>query len=194
MIKEDEIMLVKALKKGDVKAFDNLFSEYGSRIYHFTYGYLKSKEDAEEVVQEVFIRIWKNRKDLKPDLSFKAYLFKIAYNLIIETFQKVRREQAYKDTLIDEAIVFSPELEEQLNYQALLEKVEKIIDELPTRQKEVLVKKRIEGQSVKDISMQLGITPKTVENHLTEALKNLKKQLGENSISAMLFFHIFITT
>ena len=171
MIKEDEIMLVKALKKGDVKAFDNLFSEYGSRIYHFTYGYLKSKEDAEEVVQEVFIRIWKNRKDLKPDLSFKAYLFKIAYNLIIETFQKVRREQAYKDTLIDEAIVFSPELEEQLNYQALLEKVEKIIDELPPRQKEVLVKKRIEGQSVKDISMQLGITPKTVENHLTEALK-----------------------
>ncbi len=184
-LKEDEILLVKALQKGDVKAFDILFSEYGNRLFYFTLGYLKSKEDAEEVVQEVFIRVWKNRKDLKPALSFKAYLFKIAYNLIIETFQKMRREKAYMDTLIDEAIVFSPELEEQLSYQALLEKVEKIIEGLPARQKEVLVKRRVEGHPVKYISLQLGISPKTVENHLTEALKNLKKQLNKESISAI---------
>ncbi len=74
--------LLSALKNDDVKAFDKLFSDYGKRLYYFALGYLKSKEEAEGVVQEVFLRIWRNRKQINPDLSFKAYIFKIAYHYV----------------------------------------------------------------------------------------------------------------
>lgn len=187
-----DIELVKKLQKSDVEAFDKLFSNYGKRLYHFAYGYLKSKEDAEGVVQEVFLRVWRNRKQLKSDLSFKAYLFKIAYHHILELFEQINRRQAYQHQIIDETVSFTDDTNERLNYQILLEKVETLIGKLPTRQREILIKRKKEGIPVKEIAEQLGISPKTVENHLTEALKNIKKGLGEEDISAMLFFLLFV--
>jgi RNA polymerase sigma-70 factor (ECF subfamily) len=182
---------MSALKNGDVKAFDKLFAGYGKRLYHFAYGYLKSKEEAEEVVQEVFLRIWRNRKHLNPDLSFKAYLFKIAYHYILELFEHLNRENAHKHQIIEESLVFTDQTNDRLNYQILLEKVEKLIEKLPSRQKEILLKRKKEGIPVKEIAKQLGISPKTVENHLTEAIKNLKNELGKEDISVLLFFLFF---
>ncbi|NOR75093.1 MAG: RNA polymerase sigma-70 factor [Draconibacterium sp.] len=184
--------LIIALKNSNAKAFDKLFAEYGKRLYHFAYGYLKSKENAEGVVQEVFLKIWRNRKQLKPDLSFKAYLFKIAYHHILELFEQINRRQAYCHKIIDEAVLFTDETNDRLNYHILLEKVESLIQKLPPRQKAILLKRKKEGIPVKEIASQLGISSKTVENHLTEALKNLKKGLGEEEISSMLFFLLFI--
>jgi RNA polymerase sigma-70 factor (ECF subfamily) len=172
--KNKEALLVKALRNSDVQAFDELFSLYGSKIYNFTYGYLKVKEDAEEVVQEVFFRVWKNRKKLNPELSFRAYIFKIAYHYIIEFFEVVSHKRDYKDNLIEESVKFTPKLDERIDYQNLLNKVDEIIEHLPLRQKEILIKRRKEGQPIKKIANDLGISPKTVENHLTEALKMLK--------------------
>lgn len=181
----NEILLVNRLKKGDNKAFDELFSLYGNRLYYFSYGYLKSKEDAEEVVQEVFLRIWRNRTNLKPELSFKAYLFKISYHFILEFFERIYRHEAYKDQLTEDSAKFTAEIEERLDYQLLLEKVERQIDQLPSRQRDILIKCRKEGLSVKEIASQLGITPKTVENHLTAALKTIRRQLGEDVITTV---------
>jgi RNA polymerase sigma-70 factor (ECF subfamily) len=183
--------LLSALKNGDVKAFDKLFADYGKRLYHFAYGYLKSREDAEGLVQEVFLKIWKNRDNLNPDLSFKAYLFKIAYHFILEFFEKNNRQKAYQHQLLEETIEFTDETNERLNYQMLLEKVETLIEKLPSRQKEILLKRKKEGIPVKEIAEQLGISPKTIENHLTEAIKNLKNGLGKEDISVLLLFFFF---
>ena len=181
-----------ALKNDDIKAFDNLFEEYGKRLYHFAYGYLKSKDDAEEIVQEVFLKVWRNRKQLKPDLSFKAYIFKIAYHQILEILKQINRSQAYRHEIIDESILFNDDTNTRLNYQMLLEKVESLIQKLPSRQKEILLKRKKEGIPVKEIATQLGVSPKTVENHLTQALKSIKKDLGEEELSALLFFLLFV--
>ena len=181
-----------ALKNDDIKAFDNLFDEYGKRLYHFAYGYLKSKDDAEEIVQEVFLKVWRNRKQLKPDLSFKAYIFKIAYHHILEILKQINRSQAYRHEIIDESIFFNDDTNTRLNYQMLLEKVESLIQKLPSRQKEILLKRKKEGIPVKEIATQLGVSPKTVENHLTQALKSIKKDLGEEELSALLFFLLFV--
>lgn len=182
-----EINCLHALKKGDSAAFDKLFSNYGKRLYYFAYGYLKSKQEAEGVVQEVFLKIWRNREQINPELSFKAYIFKIAWHHILELFEQNTRQQAYRHKIIEEAIEFTDETNERLNYQMLLEKVEKLIQKLPARQMEILLKRKKEGIPVKDIAIQLGISPKTVENHLTEAIKNLKNGLGKDEISGMLF-------
>jgi len=71
----DDSILVDNLKKGDLQAFDQLFKKYGERLYGFALRYLKSEADAEELVQEAYIKIWENRKNLKKDSSFKSYLF-----------------------------------------------------------------------------------------------------------------------
>ena len=183
-----EVNCLHALKNGDAAAFDKLFSEYGKRLYFFAYGYLKSKVEAEGVVQEVFLRIWRNRQHINPELSFKAYLFKIAYHHILELFEQNTQRQAYRHKILDETVEFTDETNERLNYQILLEKVETLIQKLPTRQKEILLKRKKEGIPVKEIASQLGISPKTVENHLTEAIKNLKSGLGKDEISGIMFF------
>lgn len=187
-----EKIYLTALKNDDVKAFDHLFADYGKRLYYFAYGYLKSKEEAEGVVQEVFLRIWRNRKQLNPDKSFKAYLFTIAYHYILELFKQMNKKQAYQHEIIDDVVQFTNDTNERLNYQMLLEKVELLIEKLPPRQKQILLKRKKEGIPVKEIASQLNISPKTVENHLTEALKNIKSGLGKEEISAMLFFMMFI--
>jgi RNA polymerase sigma-70 factor (family 1) len=183
---------VSSLKKGDANAFDELFQLYGKRLYHFSLGYLKSKPEAEEVVQEVFMKIWHNRTSLNPELSFNAYLFKIAYRQIAEKFRKISLEKKYLHDIASETLVFSEEMDERTNYQSLLGLVEKLIDRLPPRQKEILVLRRIEGLSVNDIAQRLEIAPKTVEHHITEAIKNVKSGLDPENIAGLLFFVLFL--
>lgn len=102
-----ESFWVSSLKKGDATAFDELFRLYGKRLYHFSLGYLKSKTDAEEVVQDVFLKIWHNRASLEPDLSFNAYLFKIAYRQIAERFRKNFQEKKYLHDIASETLDFT---------------------------------------------------------------------------------------
>ena len=79
---------VKKFALGDFNAFDALFKLYNKKLYHFALSLLKSSEDAEDVVQEVFVRIWQNRDNIKPGHSFKSFLFTIAYNIIGHTLDK----------------------------------------------------------------------------------------------------------
>ena len=136
-------------------------------------------------MQEVFLRIWRNRNKLKPELSFKAYLFKITYHCILEIFKQNSSRQFYLHAVTSEAIHFTEEMNERLNYQMLLEKVDFLIRQLPPRQQEILIKRKKEDLPVKEIANQLNISPKTVENHLTEALKKIRQGLGENNIKSM---------
>ena len=189
---EIEKLWVSRLKDGQVEAFDYLFDLYGKRLYHFANGYLKSNEESEEVVQDVFLKIWNNREQLKPGFSFRAYLFKIAYNRIQELFLKINRDKAYQHELINSTVDFSNNMEERMDYHSILELVEQLIKELPERQRQVLVLKRKEGLAVKKIAEKLDISPKTVENHLNEALKKLKEGLRDEKIAGLLFLSLFL--
>lgn len=183
---------VISLTQGNQEAFRNLFGEYARRIFVFARGYLKSNEEAEEVVQEVFVKIWNVRASINTELSFKSYLFKITYNYIRELFLKKARENSYKHDLLDFAVDFDNRTEEKIDYQSLLELVEGLIDRLPPRQKEVIILKKKDGLPVKEIAVLLNISPRTVEKHLSEALKFLKTELSEEHIAGLLFFSLFL--
>ena len=183
---------VIALKEGDQKAFKNLFEEYAKRIFVFAKGYLKSNQEAEEVVQEVFIKVWNVRDSINTSLSFKSYLFKITYNYVREIFLKKGRENTYKHELLDASVDFDNRTEERIDYHSLLELVEQLIDQLPPRQKEIVILKRKRGLPVKEIASLLEISPRTVEKHLSEALKTLKQGLSAENIAGLLFFSLFL--
>lgn len=186
---------VEALQRDDVKAFEYLFSHFAKRLYYFAFGYLKCKEDAEEIVQDVFYKIWTNRKSLKPELSFKAYIFKIAYRRINELFVKAVQDKSYRQEIISTSLDFDDNLDERTDYHSLLELVDRTVSGLPPRQKEIFIKRKKEGLPVKEIASLLGISPKTVENHLNEAFKTIKKELSkEESIAGLLYFVLFVNS
>lgn len=188
-----DYLAVENLKQGDVKAFDDLFSKYSARLYNFSVKYLKSAEEAEEVVQEVFLYIWDKRNGLKPEHSFNAYIFTIAYNIIKKYFNKKSRDNAFKDDLIYSLLQQENRLDQIIDYKFLLEKVELYIDALPKRRKEIFVKRKYDGLSVKQIADELGISPNTVENQLASAQKQIQSELKKEKLAGLLFYILFIS-
>lgn len=191
--KHIDYLAVKNLKNGDEKAFDDLFNKYSPRLYNFSVKYLKSAEEAEEVVQEVFLYIWDKRDGLKPDNSFNAYIFTIAYNIIKKYFIKKARDNAFKDELIYSHLQNENNLDKIIEYKFLLEKVELIIDALPPRRKEIYLKRKYNGLSVKQIANELGISPNTVENQLASAQKQIQKELQKEKLAGLIFFMLFVS-
>jgi RNA polymerase sigma-70 factor (ECF subfamily) len=188
--RDSEAQLVRSLSKGNILAFNTLFREYSSRLYRFAYGYLKSEEVSEELVQEVFTRIWENRKSLKSEYSFKSYLFTIAFNIIKKQFRRESCATEYFRTRILED--FDLETTKQINYDSLYHYVLELVDLLPERRKEIFIKSRIEGLNIKEISDVLKISHKTVENQLTDALKFIRNNLKRENIPGVLLFTLFM--
>lgn len=188
---DNEKQLVKSLSKGNILAFNTLFREYSGRLYRFAYGYLKSEEESEELVQEVFTRIWENRKGLKSEYSFKSYLFTIAFNIIKKHFRREACISEYFRTRISDDLDL--ETTREITYDSLYQYINELVDKLPDKRKEIFIKSRFEGLSIKEISDDLKISHKTVENQLTHALKFLREHLKKENLPVILFFALFLT-
>lgn len=188
---QNEFMLVKSLSKGNILAFNELYREYSIRLFRFALGYLKSEEEAEELVQEVFSKIWEKRKDLKEELSFKSYLFTIAFNIIRRHF---RTKAQLSEFLKLSAETNNDTLTSQnITYNSLYQYITDLVDRMPERRKVIFRKSRFEGLSVKEIAEELKISHKTVENQLTEALKFLRVYLNRENLAVALFYMLYIS-
>ena len=175
--------LIILLKEGDEKAFTTLYRRYWSKVYNFSRLYLSSILEIEEVVQEVFVKVWESRSLLREDDNFKGFLFFITRNLVFNQFRRSFNENAYKLTVLSSIMPYY-NLEEELTAADLQEFIEKMVKELPPRQQEVFNLSRNAHLTYKEISIHLNISEKTVERHINEALKFLKKNI--------MFYLIFI--
>ena len=184
--------LVKGLKKDNHSSFQKLFELYSKPLYQFSLSYLKSKEDAEGVVQEVFLKIWNNRKTLKTDTSIKSYLFTIALNTIRKQFNKQSKLNEVKHDILLDLSKNKSIFDDRDDYQELLEKLEELIQQMPEKRKQVFIQKKLEEKSLKEIAQELDISTKTVEYHITEAMKFLKEEFEKLQIKGMIFFHLFV--
>ena len=184
--------LLKELKKGDHVAFKRIFELYSSQLFQFSLSYLKSKEAAEDIVQEVFVKIWNNRENIKTDKSFQSYLFTIALNSVRKYFNKLSRLHELKHEILIDFSKQKTDFDDVRDYQSLLDKLDELIHEMPEKRRAVFIKKKIEGKSLKDISEELNITTKTVEYHIAEAMKFLKKEFAKLQIQGLIFFQLFV--
>lgn len=183
--------LIRKLKKGDIEAFNQIFYANSSKLYHFAYGYLKSKEDAEEMVQEIFSKIWDKRADIKAEYEFRSYLFSIAFNYVKKHF----RSKALINKYAEFSTTNNPEseqIEEDVNYASLKIRVDQLVDQMPEKRKAVFFKSRVEGKNSKEIAAEMNISPSTVENHLNQALRFLRLHLKDETLAGLLFFWLFI--
>ena len=182
--------LIHKLKSGNILAFNQLFEDYSSKLYFFANGYLKSSEDAEELVQEVFTTIWEKRDQLKSGYSFKSYIFTIAFNIIKKHFrQKSQFRKFVNSELLND---ITSETSQQIDYNSLKAYVFRLAESLPEKRREVFIKSRFEGLTNKEISIELGLSKKTIENHLNLALREIRNKMEEGRLPVVLFFFMFI--
>lgn len=187
----NESLLVRELVKGNILAFNTLFREYSKRLYAFAYGYLKSEAESEELVQEVFTIVWSKRAYLKEELSFKSFLFTISFNIIRKHFRsKAHLSEYLRSGLIDEADMQTTGL---ISYNSLYQFVISLVEKMPEKRKQIFIRSRFEGQSIKEISEEFGISHKTVENQISSALKFIKEGLKNEGFQAVLFFMLFLS-
>jgi RNA polymerase sigma-70 factor (family 1) len=183
--------LVERLQKGDVEAFDLIYEKYSARLYSFGLKYLRSTAEAEELVQSVFLKLWENYKNLKKESSFKSYLFTIAYNDMCKLFRKRNYRQKFIDDTLNENSMTSTEIEEGIDYQSVLDQIQRIVDKLPERQKSIFHKSRMEGKSSKEIAEEIGLSPGSVDNYISESLKFIRSKLKNEDLQILLFVSLF---
>ncbi|SFB52316.1 RNA polymerase sigma factor [Algoriphagus aquimarinus] len=171
---QDFEKLAERLRHGDHKAFDQLYGKYHQKIFFFCLKYGLRQEDAEEVVQETFVKLWTSKDRIDPDKSLSSFIFTISKNIIIDNFKKKIKLQAvsvYQMKLLEP----KNDVEEIMDYNDLNSTFQKTLNSLPGKRREVFELSRFKGMSHKEISKELGISPKTVENHISLALKNFKQ-------------------
>ena len=183
-ISEEELIL--ALNEGDLQAFNQLFDRYGKRLYHFSMGYLKSAENAEEMVQDVFMKIWDNRLELSAQKSIESYFFTIARNGILNTIRKSKSEQAYLnyEKINPGKNVF---LDEELDFNELERAYHRVIEQLSPRRREIFKLSRMQSLTNAEIAQKMSISVKTVENQMTSAKSEIIKNLRSLGFSGIIF-------
>jgi len=173
---EFESSEIKKLHNDDIDAFGRLYKLYYKQLVHFSYNYLYEIEAAENVVQDVFYNIWKNRKKLNPKKNIKSYLYQAVRNQSLKCIrhQRVRRDYFGKNIFID---IDNESPDKVIKYKELESAVNEAIHKLPEKCYTVFTMNRFENLSYKEIAEILGVSVKAVEKQMTRAFKLLRKQL-----------------
>ena len=183
--------MVADFLKGNVKSFDLLHEKYSERLYSFAFKLLKNKEDALDVVQETFLKIWHKRKELDQDKSFKSFIFTVSYNIIMDQLRKRLSDSNYMEFLKTNFKLDQVVSENAADFNILEKQIQQYIGELPHRRQEIYRLSREKGISNKEIAESLKISIKTVESNLDLAIKFLKSRLSDGSLPSILFIALF---
>lgn len=184
--------LVRQLLSQNEKAFRNLYEKYRGAIYAYSRNLLKSDVAAEEIVQEVFLKVWMNSGNLKPDLCFKAYVFTIARNLCFNNLHRAANNQ-----LLREEIFYKSQASGNSTYDAVLdadyESVRsEAVNQLPPKRRLIFEMSRTEGKTHEEISQELGISINTVKSQMTKALESIRQYLVVHT--DLTFLIVFLLT
>ena len=185
--------LLTRLKNGDMLAFDRVYELYSHKLFSFVFKILKNEAEADDIVQEVFVKIWESKQKLEDYKLLNSYIFTIAYNGSIDLIRKRINNIKYIEHLKSLSIVheISSSIGE-LEYKELKMHVEKLISNLPARQKQVYLLHREQGLTYPEIAFQLSISKNTVENHMVKALNSLRQNMNHAWLGSLLIVSLFL--
>ena len=192
-------LLNHRLKEGNADSFSDLFKQTHPRLMGYCQLFVKNKKDAEDIVQECFFSLWKNRQNIDLRKSVESLLFVSLRNRCLNYLKEHSR---YSFNSLQEGVI-SNELQylyqidlndekEMSVEERLVEALKNAIEELPERKKEILVKNKIEGLTQKEIAEQLGISVKTVEKHLRETKVELRMKLEKQFASLSILIYLLL--
>ena len=174
----DDVLIFGKIKNGDIHAFEILFRRYYERLCQYSYGFVGTWEDAEEIVQELFYKIWKERENYRIAFSVKSYLYGAVRNNSLQYLEHLAIRQNYRERELNrqnELKIQTPE--EELEYKDLEKQLEDVLNRLPKRQRQIFTMNRFEGKKYAEIAEILSLSVKTIEAEMSKALRILKLKI-----------------
>lgn len=171
-----EEALIGRLAQGSEEAFMDIYHRYWQKVFAIAYSRLKNIQEAEDVVHDVFTSLWANRSHTQIRM-LENYLATAAKYTVLGRIRAANQAQAYLRAVTPTEMAHTPQVEESLHYRRILELVHREVERLPEKCRMVFRYSRDEGLSVKQIANLMHISPKTVENQLSKALRHVKLAL-----------------
>lgn len=189
---EKDLMI--QLKNANEEAFREVFDRYGKKVYRYILHYVKVGVEAEDITQNVFLRIWEKRGLLDSEKSFEGFIFTIAYRAVMDHFRAnpKRLQSLFPVDLLNDSVVSTVNSDALLNHHQLESIYQQALQSLPPKRKEIFLLSRHGGLTNRQIAEKLGISIKTVESHMTAALSFFKNFFSETDFGGALISLIFI--
>jgi len=184
----DEISLIKSLKEGNSRAYTFLVNKFHHKLCIYAFSLTNNHDLSEDIVQNVFMGIWKQRVKLKDDFAIKSYLYKSVYNEFIDQYRRQKSVLAIEKKYID-ALSTIVEEEDQSSLDNLINSVKKEIENLPPKCKQTFLLSKKDGLTNIEIAEYLNVSVKSVEAHITKAFSIIRKKVGDkmNGVLFLLF-------
>lgn len=185
--------IVESIRIGDKDAFKVFFNYYYIKVRNFADGMLKNREEAENIAQNVFMKIWLNRAMLSPEKSIDHYIFTIVRNEINDSFRRSAYFNDYSDYVMGsqtEDDAFSSE--QNYDFKEIVQIVDEAVEKMPDQRKLIFKMSRFSGLSNDEIAKRLDISRRTVEKHISLALHTIKKSLSDFYFFIFIFFIISV--
>jgi RNA polymerase sigma-70 factor (ECF subfamily) len=183
-----ETLLIFQLKQGSQKAFDKIYRMYAKRLYAYCLQFTKSPEDSEEIVQDVFVKIWTNRMHIRQEDTLRSLLFIMAKHQMISAFRSKINQPVYEEYVCYKEAMSVDGADRKSEYHEFVKKFKKALQTLPDTQRKVIVLSKIKEFSNKKIAEKLALSEQTVKNSLSAGLKKLRIELDKGYFLQVLLF------
>lgn len=171
----DESRLIELIREGDPLSFEILFQKYYVRFYNFVLNLTKNAQTAEDIVQNVFMKIWINRKNLRPDQSIHNYIYVLSKH---EVLNHIRDRKVYTqvERLVMAEQPYEAVTDQNMELKELDDRIRKFIAAMPEQRRKVFLLSRYRGMGNKAIAELMGLSVRTVDRHINLALTSLRKE------------------
>lgn len=173
-------VLLEQLQRGEEHAFNTIYKAYFKPLYRKVFSMIKDEMIADELIQDLFLKVWHKREEINPKSSFQAYLYTVASNLAFDYFRKIAKDKRLTARLLLHATDFYMYSDELLESKERMRLLLKAIDQLSPQRKLVFTCCKLEGKSYEEASQELGISVATVNSHMTQSLRTVREYILKN--------------
>ena len=171
----NEEELIRRMKRGDYNAFCRIYDLYDKCLYAYSLKYIKKAEDAEEIVQDVFVNLWNRRDTIRQEQTLRALLFIMAKHLLINAYRAQVNQPVYEDYLNYQDWLSVEDTRYRMEYSDFLKKFDSALATLVPTQQKVVRLSRLQQWSNKEIAQHLQLSEQTVKNQLSLGMKKLRE-------------------
>lgn len=186
--------LLAGLRAGDVSAFNQLYAQYSRPLYSKMFQLVKSEKVAEELLQDLFVRLWENKQRIHIQSSLHGYLYRVGVNLVYDFFRKANLDKKIKEQFLShfqDTLQIHPQDFDFRDDRDPEQVVTELLDTLPPQRKKVFKLCKIEGKSYQEASSLLGISVATINDHIVKAKRHLKMQISNHqTLNGLLFIYL----
>ena len=183
-------LLIKQLQRGSEQAFTLLYDRYSKSLYRNILRLVKDQDIAQELLQDLFLKVWEKRSVIRVEGSFKSFLYKVSENLVYKHFRKIAQDNRLSEKLTNSYERFDANIEDIIVSRETNELLQKAIDNLSPQRKQIYRLCKLEGKSHEEVSRELGISTSTINNQIVKANKAVKHFFLANSNLAAILIAI----